>query len=179
MIKRYLLFSLSLGLIIFLLAGCSSFPTKKSTTAAKPQKGTYASVPAPLRQPVEEADMDLKQAKANLRLANELVKLAELKKEHAILKKKQADMNKNLNEIMVEKATVVVERKKLEAIDNANLGDKADNIKKIASLKTKELGIETEGVELKAEIATLDLDIKKLNEKINIQAGRMSASSGN
>ncbi len=177
MIKRHFLFSLSLGLVIILLVGCSALPGKKRTTTAKIQKSTYASVPAPLRQPVEAANLDLRQARANLKLADELVKLSDLKKQRALLKKKQADYNKKLTATLVEKATIAVERKKQEAIDNANLGDKAANIKKIASLKTKELSIESDSVEIKADIATLDLGIKKLNEKINIQAGRMSASS--
>ncbi len=129
-----------------------------------------------MRAPVNKASADLKQSESNLKLAKEKVKLAELKEERATIEKKHADLNEKLAATTVKKAQVSVERKKLEAIDNANLGDKASNIKKIANLKTKELSIESEVVKTKADIATLALEIKRLNKKINLQARKVDSS---
>jgi len=174
--KRYFLLTVSLTVAFTWIVGCSSIPGFKSTSsAAKPaNKGLYSSVPASMRAPVKEATFDLKRSESKLKLATEQVKLAELESERAGLQKKQADLNHTLAQTMVEKAKVAIERKKLEAIDNANLGDKASNIKKIADYKTKELGIESDAVRIKASIATLDLDVKKLNKKINLQARKVN-----
>ena len=178
MTKRYFTLTISVALAIMWVAGCSSFPgIKRSSSPSKPaDKSLYSSVPASMKAPVKEASFDLKQSQANLKLAQELVKLAELKKERAILEKKRADLNHKLAETLVDKANVTMERKKLEAIDNANLGDKAGNIKKIADLRTKELGIESNAVKTKAEVATLDLEIKDLNQKVNLQARKVDAA---
>ena len=86
------------------------------------------------------------------------------------LEKKYADLNRKLAEIEVHKAEATIERRKQEAIDNANLGDRSTNIKKIAELRTKELDIESDGVKTKAEMDTLDLAIKNLENKINHQS---------
>lgn len=176
--NRHFLLTISVAMVMIWITGCSSFPgIKKTSSPTKTtKKGLYTSVPVSMRAPVKEANFDLKQAESNLKLAQEQVKLAEFKKERGILEKKRADLNQELAETLVEKAKVTIERKKLEAIDNANLGDKASNIKKIANLKTKELSIESKAVNTKASIATLDLEIKKLNKKVNLQARKVDSS---
>ena len=123
-----------------------------------------------MRAPVKEASFDLTQSRSNLKLAEKQVVLADLIKEHAILKEKHANYNQKLAETMVEKAEIAIERKRLEAIDNANLGDKSDNIKKIASLRTKELSIESDAVQIKAAMDSLELEIKGLEKKITLQS---------
>ncbi len=182
MIRRFFLLTISLTMVLTFAVGCSSIqnmmkssssPSSKSKTTSQ---GLYASVPVSMRAPVKEASFDLKQSQANLKLAKERVKLADLKKERAIIEKQRADLNEKLAETLIKKAEVSIERKKLEAIDNANLGDKATNIKKIASHKTRELSIESEAVETKADIATLDLEIKRLNKKINLQARKVDSA---
>lgn len=167
-----------IAVALFWVAGCSTFSGTKSKTTKKkaPQKTMYAQVPSAMRAPVNDASDAERRAKANLKLANEQVKLADLKKERAILEKKRADQNQKLAKTMAEKAGIIVERKKLEAIDKANLGDKADNIKKIANLKTKELSIESNAVKTRADIATLDIEIQKLTRKVNVQAGRVDSA---
>ncbi len=175
--KRNFLFTISLFVAISWLFGCSSLPgIKNRPTSQKQAKTLYSSVPSAMRAPVKEATFDLKQATANLKLATEKVKLAELKKERALVAKKQADHNKKLAETLVEKAEITIERKKLEAIDNANLGDKAANIKKVAGLRTKELATESDAVKTNAVIATLELDIQKLNKQIRQQEKRVNSS---
>jgi hypothetical protein len=184
MTKRYFLLAISLAIAITWTVGCSSLKNimnsssspSSSSSSKTTSKGLYSSVPASMRAPVKEASFDLKRSESNLKVAKEKVKLAELKSERAIIEKKQADLNEKLAETMVKKGTVTIERTKLEAIDNANLGDKASNIKKIASYKTKELNIESELVNTKADIATLELEIKKLNKRINLQARKVDSS---
>ena len=65
-----------------------------------------------------------------------------------------------------------------EAIDNANLGDKEDNIKQIANLKTKKLGMESDGIKVKAEYDTTELRIKKLTKEIKAQTMRVQKMEG-
>jgi chromosome segregation ATPase len=171
--KRILMANMALACILFMVFGCSALQKMKGPSADKKQQpagGLYASVPESLRAPVQEAAMDLQQAKSNLKLADNQVILADLIKEHGNLKKKYADLNRKLAEIEVHKAEATIERRKQEAIDNANLGDRSTNIKKIAELRTKELDIESDGVKTKAEMDTLDLAIKKLENKINHQS---------
>ena len=62
-----------------------------------------------------------------------------------------------------------MEIQKLEAIDNSNLGNREDNIKRIASLKTKKLGIESDVIEIKADMDTTQLRIKQLTKQISVQ----------
>jgi hypothetical protein len=176
MTKRYFLLAISLAVAITWTVGCSSLKnfmkssssTTSSSSGKTASKGLYSSVPASMRAPVKEASFDLKRSESNLKIAKERVKLAELKS--------QADLKEKLAETMVKKETVTLQRTRLEAIDNANLGDKASNIKKIASYKTKELNIESDLVNTKADIETLDLEIKKLNKQINLQARKVGSS---
>ena len=161
-----------------LLAGCASIPVLKSsgtkTSASKSSLGTkkeglYSQVPAAMRAPVREAEFDLKEAKAKVDLSKEKVKLTELQKERALLERKNADYGMEFSEINERKAELEVEIKKLEAIDNADLGDKAQNIKEIANLKTKKLAMESDGIQVKAEFDTTELRIKKLTKDIEAQ----------
>ena len=182
MINRYFLLTISLAVVLMWTVGCSSLPkfmkssSSPSSSSKTTSKGLYSSVPVSMRAPVKEASFDLKRSESNLKLAQEKVKLAELKKERAIIEKKQADLNEKLAGTIVKKAKVSIELKKLEAIDKANLGDKASSIKKIADHKTKELSIESEVIKTKADIATLDLQVKRLNKRINLQARKIDSS---
>lgn len=165
-----------------LLAGCASMPVLKSSTtkdsASKSspvikKEGLYSQVPAALRAPVKEAEFDLKEAKAKAETSREKLKLAEFQKERALLEVKWADYGMKFAEINEKAAEVAVEIKTLEAIDNANLGDKERNIKDIANLKTKRLGMESDGIQIKAEFDTTELKIKKLIKDIEAQKMRV------
>ena len=81
-----------------------------------------------------------------------------------------------LAEILERKAELVVEIRKSEAIDNANLGDKEDNIRQIANLKTKKLSIESDGIRVKADFDTTELKIKKLTKQIKTQETKVQKS---
>jgi hypothetical protein len=129
----------------------------------------YRKVPASMRADVKEAEYDLKRAKSNAAQAEEKFKLAQLKKEREVLKNKYARYNKDLAGVLIKKADMKVEIKKMEAINNSNLGDKVDNIKMIASMKTKRLGIESDEIEVKADMDTTQLRIKELSKQIGTQ----------
>ena len=81
-------------------------------------------------------------------------------------------------EINERKAELAVEIRKAEAIDNANLGDKAHNIKEIANLKTKKLAMESEGIQVKAEFDTTELKIKNLTKEIEVQKTKLQKMEG-
>jgi len=170
-----------------LVAGCASIPGLKSsgnkTSASKSPLGTkkeglYSQVPAAMRAPVKEAEFDLKEAKAKAEIAREKVKLAELQKEQALLETKWADYGMKFAEINEKAVELAVEIRKMEAIDNANLGDKERNIKEIANLKTKRLGMESDGIQVKAEFDTTELKIKKLTKEIEAQKTRVQNMEG-
>ncbi len=155
-------------LLVLLLSGCITLPGVSKTPAAD-QGDLYTKVPAAMRAPVNEAEYDLKQAKSAAELAREKVKLAEMQKQRAQLENEQANCAMKLAEIVEKKASCSVETKKAEAIENSSLGDKESNIKQIADLKTKELGIESDRVRAKADLDTLDVKIKKLAKEIDAQ----------
>ncbi|NIN01386.1 MAG: hypothetical protein GTO24_25830, partial [candidate division Zixibacteria bacterium] len=150
--KRFWHMGLAFLMALSFLVGCSSIPKLKSATKKIPltkssmgtsKEGLYSQVPAANRAPVREAEFDLQQAKTKMEIAGEKVKLADLHKERALLERKYADYGMELAQINERKAEVEVEIRKLEAIDNANLGNKEDNIKQIANLKTKKLSMES------------------------------------
>ena len=173
--KRFLCISMTLVLAVFFFGGCSvmeKVPMPKmmessSKKSADPE--LYRKVPASMRAEVKEAEYDLKRAQSNINLSEKKLQLSELKKEREILRNKYAKFNRQLADVLEKKANMRVEIKKMEAIDNSNLGDKEANIKRIASLKTKQLGIETDIVGIKADMDTTKVQIRKLTKQIIAQ----------
>jgi len=182
--KRFMTISLVVLITISFAAGCVTTPLTKSSSsrssssAKKAEKGTYSQVPASMRADVKEAQFDVKLARNKQKVADEKVKLADLKKERAILGSKYAQHDKKLADILVQKTEMIVEVKKAEAIDNAGLGDKEDNIKQIANLKTKELDITTDEIKIKADIDTTKVKLKKLDKQIRKQEKKVAKASG-
>ena len=167
--KRFLNISLVLLIALSFTVGCANMPLvggSKKKKAKVSEQTLYSQVPASMRADVKEAEFDLQEAKRNLKTAKEKVKIGKLKKEMGDLQKKGADYELKEAEKNVEEKELAVEVAKLEAIDNANLGDKIDNIKKIAKIKSKKLNAEADAVEAKADSATTALEVKKLNKKI-------------
>ena len=173
-------------LLAFLIAmtfmvGCvTTSGSKKSSSSGKKKAppASYSQVPASLRGPVKEAQYDLRKAKDNSKLADEKVKLADLQKEWATLNDKNADYVKKLSDVQERKAEIVVEVRMAEAIDNAGLGDKADNIKNIANLRTKELDITTDEIKIQADIDTTELRLKQLDKQIRAQKAAVAKAAG-
>jgi chromosome segregation ATPase len=185
--KRVCYTGLTVLMALSLLVGCASMPVFKGsrtkTSASKSslstkKEGLYSQVPAANRAPVREAEFDLKEAKAKVELAKEKVKLAELQKQRALLERTCADYRMEFSQINGRKAELEVEVKKVEAIDNSNLGDKAHNIKEIANLKTKKLAVESDGIQVKAEFDTTELRIKKLTKEIKAQEKTVQKMEG-
>jgi chromosome segregation ATPase len=179
--KRLRYTGLTFVMALFLLSACATIPgikssgTKTSGTKSslrRSKEELYSKVPAANRAAVREAEFDLKQARAKAGLAGEIVKLAELQKQRALLERQHADYGMELARILQKKAELEVEIRKLEAIDNSNLGDKESNIRGIADLKTKQLSIESDGIRVKAEFDTTELRIKKLTKQIEAQKVR-------
>lgn len=176
--KRLWYTGLTFVMALSLLSACATIPgikssgTRTSGTKSSPRRSKeelYSKVPAANRAAVREAEFDLKQAGAKAALAGEIVKLAELQKQRALLERQHADYGMELAQILQKKAELEVEIRKQEAIDNSNLGDKESNIKEIANLKTKQLSIESDGIQVKAEFDTTELRIKKLTKEIEAQ----------
>ncbi len=161
-------FFMGLLISITLVAGCIKIPMTKSSPT-KSEEGLYKKVPAAMRASVREAEYDLKKAKGEVHLAIEKVKLAQMQKERAILEKMYADYEMKMAETSVKEAELELERKKLEAVDNSNLGDKEDNIKRIAHLKKQELNVESDSIQIKAELDILNVKITKLRKEIKSQ----------
>lgn len=183
--KRLWYKGLTFVMALSLLSACATIPgikssgTRTSGTKSSPRRSKeelYSKVPAANRAAVREAEFDLKQAGAKAALAGEIVKLAELQKQRALLERQHADYGMELAQILQKKAELEVEIRKMEAIDNSNLGDKESNIKEIANLKTKQLSIESDGIRVKAEFDTTELRIKKLTKEIEAQ--KMKAHKG-
>ena len=167
--KRFLYISLVLLIALSFTAGCATMPLtggSKKKKAKVSERTLYSQVPESMRADVKEAEFDLQEAKRNVKTAEETVKIGKLKKELGDKEKKSAEYKLEAAETVLEEKEIAVEAAKLEAIDNANLGDKIDNIKKIAKLKSKKLGYEADALEAKADFATTEIEIKKLKKKI-------------
>ena len=161
--KRYAFLGLLIPLT--LLCGCLALPMIKSSPK-KTEQGLYTKVPAAMQAGVHEAEYDLKKAKAQVDLASEKVKLAQMREDMAVLEKNYAEFELKMAETLVRQAELGLERKKLEAVDNSNLGNKEENIKRIADVKKQELNVESEHIQIKAELDILDIKIKKLAKEI-------------
>ena len=166
--KRILYISLVFLIALSFTAGCSIMPqTKGSKTKKKTSdQSLYTQVPESMRADVKEAEYDLQEAKRNMKTANEKVKIGKLKKELGDKEKKHADYKLKAAEKILEEKEIAVEAAQWEAIDNANLGDKISNIKKISSLESKKLGYKADAGEAKADVAITEIEIKKLKKEI-------------
>ena len=175
--KRLAFTILTLLFALSFMGGCSSMPKIQipdiPLISKEPDDELYRKVPASMRADVKEAQYDLKRAKSNAAQAEKKLKLAELKKEREVLRNKYARYNRDFAKVLIKKANIGVEIKKMEAINNSNLGDKADNIKMIANMKTKRLGIESDEIEIKADMDTTQLRIKELTKQIGSQGKKL------
>ena len=181
--KRHATTAMAVLIAITIVIGCVSTPmTKSSSKSSSSGKVTapasFSQVPASLRGPVKEAQFDLRQAKNNSKLADEKVKLAALQKERALLNDKNAGYVRKLADIQERKAEIIVEVKMAEAIDNAGLGNKEENIKNIANLRTKELDVTTDEIKIQADIDTTELKLKRLDKQIKAQQRAVAKASG-
>ena len=161
--KSFGYISLVFLLAFSLLTGCET--TRKLTssiTGASGEDELLAQVPAEGREEVRKAEFDLQ-------VAQEKFKLAEMQTELASLRKKRADYAEDMADKYHDQAEVGVELAKLEAIDRAGLGEKEDNINKIADLKGKKLKIEADRIKYEAKRDTTEEKINGLIREIEEQ----------
>ena len=126
----------------------------------------FSQVPAEERGEVLKAEFDLKVAEEKAKLADLKMKLAQLQKRYAGDEEEIADKYR-------EKASVAVDLAKLEAIDKSGLGQKDDNIKAIANLKSKKLKLEADTIKIEARRAATERQINDLTKQIEDQAERI------
>jgi hypothetical protein len=169
--KRFWYINLLLLIAFYFTVGCASMPligdSKKKKASKVPERTLYSQVPESMRADVKEAEFDLQEARRNLKLAEKKVKIGKLKKELGSLQKEGADYEMKAAKKNVEEKELAVEVKRLEAIDNAGLGDKVENIKSIAKIKSKQLNAQADAVEAKADSETTKLEVKKLKKKVD------------
>ena len=161
--KSFGYISLVFLLAFSLLTGCET--TRKLTSSITGTSGEdelLAQVPAEGREEIRKAEFDLQ-------VAQEKFKLAEMKSELAALSKKRADYAEDMADKYHDQAEVGVELAKLEAIDRAGLGEKEDNINKIADLKGKKLKIEADRIKFEAKRDTTEEKINGLIREIEEQ----------
>lgn len=181
--KRMIYFILTAFMALALLSGCSTLEGitggsgSSSSSGAPKQKsdaGLYAQVPAAAKADVKEAEFDLKQAKADFSRATQKLELAKMQQEQADLKVEYAKLGEEIAESEIDAAQLEIEIRQWEAIDNSGLGDKEDNINKIAKLKSKKLNLESKLVRTKADYATTGVKIKKLDKSIKKQLAKVN-----
>ena len=167
--RRVLYSVLVLTLTLLLFVGCET--TKGLTSRMKSLTSTvddevFSQVPAEERQEVLKAEFDL-------RVAEEKAKLADLKMKLAQLQKKKAGEEENMADKYRKKASVAVDLAKLEAIDRSGLGEKDDNLKAIADLKSKKLELEADKIKIEARRAATERQIHDLTRQIEAQAEKI------
>ena len=162
--KSFGYISLVFLLAFSLLTGCET--TRKLSSSipgvSSDEDELLAQVPAEGREEVRKAEF-------NLQVAQEKLKLAEMKTELASLQKKRADYAEDVADKYHDEAEVGVELAKLEVIDRAGLGEKEDNINKIADLKGKRLKIEANRIKFEAKRDTTEEKINGLIKEIEEQ----------
>jgi chromosome segregation ATPase len=155
-------------LTLSLLTGCET--TRKLTSSITGSSNTdelLAQVPSEKQTEVHEAAF-------NLQVAEEKSKLAEMKAELASLQEKYADYQKDLAAKHYDAAEVKLDLAKLETIDKANLGEKEDNINKIADLKAKILNMEADSIKLEAKRDNTEQKINGLAKQIEEQETKIT-----
>ena len=173
--KRFLYINLTLLFAFSLLFGCattesitSSITSKVSSITSDVDQDLFAQVPEDQKEGIHKAGYDLK-------VNEEKLKLAELKYDLASNQKKYADYKQDLAEKDLKAASFSLDIVKLKAIDRSGLGKKEDNIKDIASLKTKKHKIEGERINIEAGVSITERQIKDLTEQIKEQEAKIEA----
>ena len=167
--KRF--FSITAALIFAscLLAGCattqnltSSITSKVGSITSNVDDQLFSQVPEDGRLGVPKAESDLNTSEEKLKLANLKEELADAQKEYS---EYQADLAGKDHKA----AALNLDIAKYEAIDRAGLGDKENNIKNIAKLKTKKHDIEGDRINIEAKISIAERNVSELTEQIKQQ----------
>jgi chromosome segregation ATPase len=167
--KRFSFINLILILIVTLVVGCETTKNFKRTISSKIDTITsdvdqelYGQVPEDKREGIPEAEFDLELNK------NKEI-LAELKKELGINTLKINGYDLDIASKARKKTAIALDIKKMEAINNAGLGEKEKNLSTIADLKAKIAQIDADIVKFEAKQANVEVVIHDLNKQIEEQ----------
>ena len=168
--RKVLISPLFIVVAFSVLVSCETTKTFKGLITSKVSSITSSVDENLFAQVPEHERDDVAKAALALRVSEEKVKLAEMKTELANLQNKYVRYGENLAKKLQKEAALGLDIAKLEAIDRSDLGDKDDNTKKIADLKSKKLGIEAQRVKIEAQLATAKRQISDLTKQIEEQA---------
>lgn len=167
--KRFSYISFTILLAISLSIGCATtkditgtITSKVTSITSDVDQDLFAQVPEEMREGVKKAEFDLK-------VSEEKVELVELKKELASTQKQYAGYEQDQARTYHKETAIALDIAKMEAIDSSGLGEKDDNIKTIADLKAKKLGVEADGIKINAKLTTTERRINDLTEQIKAQ----------
>jgi len=167
--KKFCSINLMIILVVAFVVGCQTTQDIKSTISSKVTTLTTGVDPNLYNQIPEDKKEGISDAEAVLKFNRNKEHLAELKKKLAIQKLKLAGYNLDIASKDRKKAQILLDIKKLEAIDRAGLGKKEDNLNTIADLKSKILKIEADKVKIEAKIATSGVHIRDQQKQIEGQ----------
>ncbi|MEE8433085.1 MAG: hypothetical protein V3S16_17695 [Candidatus Desulfatibia sp.] len=167
--KNFCFTNLMIILVVAFVVGCQTTQDIKSTISSKVTTLTTGVDPSLYKQVPEDQKEGVPSAESALKFHRNKEHLIKLKKELAIQKLKLAGYNLDLASKDRKKAQILLDTKKLEAIDRAGLGEKEDNLDTIADLKSKILKIEADKVKIRAKIAAREVHIKDQKKQIEEQ----------
>ncbi len=160
--RRVLLLSSLIVVASLVSVSCEtarSITSKVGSITSRVDEDLFAQVP-------EQERGDVDQAALTLMVSEEEVKLAEMKTELATVQRKYARYQEDLAKKLQKEAALGLDIAKLEAIDRSGLGDKDDNARKIADLKSNRLETEAQRVKIEAQLATAKRHIRGLTKQI-------------
>lgn len=167
--KRFSFISLPLILVVALVVGCKTTQNLKQSISSKIDSITsdvdqelYGQVPEDKREGIPEAEFDLE-------LNKNKETLATLKKERGINELKILGYDLDIASKHRKEAAIAIDIKKIEAINNAGLGEKEKNRKIIADLKAKVLNIDADIIKIESKQAHVKGVISDLNQQIEKQ----------
>ncbi|NVL93347.1 MAG: hypothetical protein HWN71_09985 [Desulfobacterales bacterium] len=164
--RRLLILSSLIVVALLVLVSCEttrSITSKMGSMTSRVDEDLFAQVP-------EQERGDVDKAALTLMVSEEEVKLAEMKTELATVRRQYARHREDLADKLQKEAALGLDIAKLEAIDRSGLGDKDDNARKIADLKSKRLEIEAQRVKIEAQLATAKRQFRGLTKQIAKQA---------
>ena len=163
--KRFWYVNLAFMVAFLFSAGCETTRNIKSTITSigsPAYKELLPQVPEDMKDDIYKAEFDMK-------VSSEKLKLAKLKNKLSAKQEKYTDEELDLAEKYYEEAEITLEIQKVGAIIKSGLGEKKDNIKSIADLRSKKLRTEADRIKIEAELETTKLAINDLLKQIEAQ----------
>ena len=163
--KRFWYVNLALVIAFLFSIGCETTRNiKKSITSvgSPAYQELLPQVPEDMKDGVYKAEFDMK-------VSGEKLNLAKLKNKLAVNQENYSDDELALAKKYYEEAEITLEIQKVEAIMKSGLGEKKDNIKSLADLKSKRLRAKADRIKIEAELETTRLVINDILKQIEVQ----------